>query len=102
LQKCVDYEMGKVIDNISDLDTDDKKAREITIKLKIHPTMSRDAGSMTFDVKSKLAPRLSADTTLSFSKGKAFENTGKEAKKIHAQAVEGQKDLSLVQEEEAS
>ncbi len=53
------HELGKVIVNISDPNTEIDKAREITIKFKIKPDKERrDMCSMTASVVSKMAPAM--------------------------------------------
>lgn len=57
LQERFEYEMKKVIENISDPNTDFKKKRKITIDLEITTDEYRDQIYIEHEVKSKLTPR---------------------------------------------
>lgn len=89
-------EFRKVIENIQDPNTDDKKARKITLTLTISPTGHRSVGNMKIDAKSALVPALGVETT--FSMGKDLETGEVQAIEIGNQ-VPGQLEMSLPQEE---
>lgn len=57
-----EVELQKVLDNISDMKTSSKAAREITINVKITPNEGRDQTKVDISVKSKLAPARPAET----------------------------------------
>lgn len=59
-----DYELEKVLANINDLNTDEKKKREITVKLTFVPHNERREIKMTAQSNSKLAPVNPVETTL--------------------------------------
>lgn len=88
-------EFRKVIENIQDPNTDDKKARKITLTLTISPTGHRSVGNMKIDAKSALVPALGVETT--FSMGKDLETGEVQAVEIGNQ-VPGQLEMSLPQE----
>ena len=50
------YELGKVIDNITDESTPAKTRREITIKVSLFPSGDRDTIATSVCASSKLAP----------------------------------------------
>ena len=60
----VDYELGKVMRNCLDLNTDAKKARTLTLEIGIVPTENRDSAAIKVSVKSKLVPVKALDSTL--------------------------------------
>lgn len=60
----VDYELGKVMRNCLDLNTDAKKARTLTLEIGIVPTEHRDSAAIKVSVKSKLVPVKALDSTL--------------------------------------
>lgn len=51
-----DHELSRILENISDPNTDPKAVREITLKVKIKPTQDRSAGPVEISCTSKLAP----------------------------------------------
>lgn len=57
LQERFEHELSKVVENISDWNTDFKKKRKITIDLEIATDEYRDQIYIAHEVKSKLAPR---------------------------------------------
>ncbi len=59
-----DYELGRVIRNIADPNTPAKKAREVTLKIKITPDENRMIGAMEVTVDSKLASQQTLLTAL--------------------------------------
>lgn len=63
-QERVDYEMAKVIDNILDANTLATKDRKISVTLKFTPDNERSNISVSFEVKSTLAPSAPAKTSL--------------------------------------
>jgi len=54
--------LNRVILNIQDPNTKPDQVREITIKVKIKPTKSRDIGTVAFQVAEKLAPHEAIET----------------------------------------
>ena len=89
-------EFRKVIENIQDPNTDDKKARKITLTLTIAPTGHRSVGNMKIDAKSALVPALGVETT--FSMGKDLETGEVQAVEIGNQ-VPGQLEMSISRED---
>lgn len=57
-----DEELQRVLDNILDVNTDPKQAREITLKVKIQPNENREMGAVSIGTVSKLAPSKSVST----------------------------------------
>jgi len=57
-----DDELGKALNNIVDVNTDPKAAREVTLKVTIRPNEDRTFGAVTIAASSKLAPVKSAGT----------------------------------------
>jgi hypothetical protein len=64
----VDHELTKVLTNIADVNTSPKAAREITLKIKIKPSDSREIANAEVSCVSKLAPVRPADTVLYLGK----------------------------------
>ena len=56
-QEALEAELLKVLDNIEDPATDPTKARSITLKWTLQPTVDRQAFGMTVEASSKLAPK---------------------------------------------
>ena len=63
LLKNVAYELEKVINNINDINTDDKP-REISVKIKITPIKDKKQLVVTFTTTSKLRPLNKIETNL--------------------------------------
>lgn len=63
----VDYEMGRVIDNILDVNTKPTAKRKITLTLDIRPDEDRQTVSIDTTAKSTLAPTKAVTTTLYIS-----------------------------------
>lgn len=59
-----DYEMGKILKNISDINTNATKKRVLTIQLEFTPDEERENISIKATVKSKLEPTNPVRTTL--------------------------------------
>ncbi|MTW85607.1 replication terminator protein [Virgibacillus dakarensis] len=57
-------ELQKVLDNIADPNTDPKKARTVTVQVKLYGDERRDVVSASIVAKSKLLPAKEADTKL--------------------------------------
>lgn len=55
-------ELGKVLSNIVDVNTDHKTAREVSLKVTIRPNEDRTFGAVTIAASSKLAPVKSVGT----------------------------------------
>ncbi|EUJ42479.1 hypothetical protein [Listeria fleischmannii] len=66
LQEKFNHEHQKVIENISDLNTDAQKKREIIIKLTYNPGKKRDQSNVSISVSSKLQPHEAQETTILF------------------------------------
>jgi hypothetical protein len=65
INERVDYEMGRVIQNILDPNTDSKKPRKITIELTFTPASDRSFIQVIATAKSKLESTTSIQTSLS-------------------------------------
>lgn len=74
LLKNVAYELDKVVNNINDINTDDKP-REIAIKIKIVPIKDKKQLVVTFTTTSKLRPLNKIETNL-FNMQKVDNSTG--------------------------
>ncbi|PWL55157.1 hypothetical protein [Thomasclavelia cocleata] len=74
LLKNVAYELDKVVNNINDINTDDKP-REIAIKIKIIPIKDKKQLVVTFTTTSKLRPLNKIETNL-FNMQKVDNTTG--------------------------
>lgn len=74
LLKNVSYELDKVVNNINDINTDDKP-REIAIKIKIVPIKDKKQLVVTFTTTSKLRPLNKIETNL-FNMQKVDNSTG--------------------------
>ncbi|GGB41557.1 replication terminator protein [Lentibacillus populi] len=57
-------ELQKALDNIADPNTDPKKARTVTVQVKLYGDERRDVVSASVVAKSKLLPAKEADTKL--------------------------------------
>lgn len=60
--EVMEVELQRVLDNIADLNTDAKKVREITIKLKLKANDKRDIIDVDIATTKKLAPIKSVET----------------------------------------
>jgi hypothetical protein len=49
-------EFGFLLENVQDPNTPAEKARTVTITVKVEPTEDRESGTISVEVKSKLAP----------------------------------------------
>lgn len=61
-------ELGKVLASIADVNTDPTKAREIIVRVKIHPDEKREMGQIQLEVSSKIPSFRPVSTVLFFSK----------------------------------
>ncbi len=91
----VNYEFDRVARNLLDLNTDQKTARVLTIKISLTPTEDRRSASVKAAVSSKLAPVRQLDTTLLLG-GSADDPTVME----YTPQAPGQLDLSGGMQEE--
>lgn len=64
IQERVDYEVGKVVDNILDLNTEAGAKRSITLKIELKPDENRQYIKISASATSKLAPVIPVGTTL--------------------------------------
>ena len=64
IQERVDYEVGKAVDNILDLNTDPTAKRKITLTIEMKPDENRQYIKISASAKSALAPVLPVGTTL--------------------------------------
>lgn len=60
----LDYELGKVVDNIGDLNTKPEAIRKITLTVSLKPDSERHNISMSTQVKSTLVPTNNIETAL--------------------------------------
>lgn len=60
----IDMEVGKVLRNIYDLNTEAKKPRSVTVKVTLRPDDYREHISVSYEVSSKLVPTSSLATSL--------------------------------------
>jgi hypothetical protein len=65
IMERIDYEMGRVIQNILDPNTDPKKARKITVELKFVASADRTFIQVEASAKSKLESTTAIQTSLS-------------------------------------
>lgn len=56
IQERVDYEVGRVVDNILDVNTDATAKRKITLTIEMKPDENRQIIQMKASAKSALAP----------------------------------------------
>ena len=64
ISERVDYEVGKAVDNILDLNTDPCAKRKITLVIEMKPDENRQYIKISASAKSALAPVLPVGTTL--------------------------------------
>jgi hypothetical protein len=64
LAEQVNIEIGKVLKNISDPNTDSKKSRKVTVAITFKSNMARDAAAVTIDTKTTLAPIIPMETNI--------------------------------------
>ena len=64
VQERVDYEMGKVVDNINDANTSPVFKRKIVLTIIMQPDVDRKNITVDYSVKSTLAPTNSVRTML--------------------------------------
>lgn len=74
----VNQEAQKVMENIHDPNTDEKKAREITIKLKFVPKKDRKGATTDILVTSKIQPAENPQTEMVIGFDEAGTLTGRE------------------------
>lgn len=70
LVELAEDEIRKIIENISDPNTDAKKARKLTITLTFKPLKERDMVNTEIQAKSSLAPYTPIETTICVGKDK--------------------------------
>lgn len=71
----LDYELSKVVDNISDLNTKAEAVRKLTVTISMKPDSERRNVSMSTQIKSTLVPTNNIETALYLSEsdeGKAL------------------------------
>lgn len=64
IMEACNVEVGKVMDNIFDLNTDAKKKREVTIKLSFTPSADRQQVNISAQASCKLQPNNAIETAL--------------------------------------
>lgn len=64
IMEQVNIEVGKIIDNILDPNTDAKKKRQLVLTVDFAPSNDRSAVSVTATAKSKLLPNNAIQTTV--------------------------------------
>ncbi|MBP3249365.1 MAG: hypothetical protein IJ170_02165 [Ruminococcus sp.] len=64
IMEQVDAEVGKIVDNILDLNTEPKKKRTLTLTVDFTPSSDRTQVAITATAKSKLLPNNAVQTTL--------------------------------------
>lgn len=70
-----DYALEQVLANINDINTDEKKKREIVIKMSFVPRKNREEIGMAVQVSTKLVPVDPTETTL-FNVSETNKDTG--------------------------
>lgn len=68
LQEQFENNFQKVIDNIEDPNTDPKKARTLTIKMKVTPSKMGGTARIEFQTDIKLVPQNVLETQIAFGK----------------------------------
>lgn len=76
----LNIELQNVLENINDLNTDPKKAREVTLKIKITPAENRQTASIDVSAKTSLAPAKAIPATIILDKDEFGKATAKELK----------------------
>jgi hypothetical protein len=61
-------EIDKVLSNITDPNTEAKKGREITLKMKFQPNERRNVSGVKFSVSSKVVPAIPVETEIIIDK----------------------------------
>jgi hypothetical protein len=64
ISERVDYEMGKIIQNILDPNTEPKKTRKLTLELAFVPSADRNVIQVLAQAKTKLEPTTHVQTAL--------------------------------------
>lgn len=64
IKEKADYALEQILANINDINTDDKKARKLTITLTFKPQNERQEIKVSCDTKTTLAPTKPVETTL--------------------------------------
>lgn len=90
IQERVDYEVGKAVDNILDLNTDPVAKRKITLTIEMKPDENRQYIKISASAKSTLAPVLPVGTTLGIA---ANPDTGEMILVESTPQVPGQTDI---------
>lgn len=85
-------ELQKVIENIADANTDPKKVREVTIKIKVRGDERRDIAMVEVQTNSKLIPSKPLET-------KFIIDRDSKGKVVGAELVSGTKDQMMIDNE---
>ncbi|MCI9292963.1 MAG: hypothetical protein HFF02_06680 [Erysipelotrichaceae bacterium] len=75
IMEKADYALEQVLANINDINTDEKKKREIVIKMSFTPRKNREEIGMAVQVSTKLVPVDPTETTL-FNVSETNKDTG--------------------------
>lgn len=95
ISERLDYELGKVVDNIRDMTTKPDAVRKITLTVSLKPDTERQSISMSTQVKSTLVPTNNIESALYLT-----EDEGKPALVEMMPQIPGQ--ISLNGETEAN
>lgn len=90
IEERVNYEVGKVIDNVLDLNTEPQKKRTIKITLEFVPDETRQILQLSAKVESKLVPTENVRGTLAIGAG----NGGEVVVWEHGKQMPGQMDMT--------
>ena len=75
----VNFELGRLIANCLDPNTDPKATRTVVLKIKVKPVQDRSSAEVTFVAESKIAADVEGVETIHLTKdGAAFVNTAKQ------------------------
>lgn len=68
LAEQLNTEIGKVLSNIYDPNTDEKKSRKVTLSITFKPTAKRKGAIVSIAAKSTLAPAVPSETSIIIDK----------------------------------
>lgn len=95
LAEKVNTELQSILENISDPNTEAKKARKLTLTISLKPTMNRTGAQVNIQTKSTLVPVIPTETSIVIDKD---IKTGKVLAAEIGNQIVGQMELEVEEE----
>lgn len=76
--EALEYEVARMLDNIADVNTPAKKAREVRLVIKVKPNDQRNMAEVLVQTSSKLVPASPLETSILIDKDKKGKAVGAE------------------------